>query len=96
MAELLGQPITVEGDVVGPGGLAAAAAMSAGQIVMMENLRFYPQEEANDSGFAEKLAALGDIYIGDAFSCAHRAHASVDALPRLMPAAAGQVFCGRT
>ena len=92
MAELLGQPITVEDDVVGPGGLAAVAAMSAGQIVMMENLRFYPQEEANDSGFAEKLAALGDIYIGDAFSCAHRAHASVDALPRLMPAAAGKSF----
>ena len=92
MAELLGQPITVEDDVVGPGGLAAVAAMSAGQIVMMENLRFYPQEETNDSGFAEKLAALGDIYIGDAFSCAHRAHASVDALPRLMPAAAGRSF----
>ena len=74
------------------GGVAAVAALQAGQILMMENLRFYPEEEANDVGFAKKLAALGDIYVGDAFSCAHRAHASVDALPRLMPAAAGRSF----
>ena len=59
---------------------------------MMENLRFYPEEEVNDQGLAKKLAALGDVYVGDAFSCAHRAHASIDALPRLMPAAAGRSF----
>ena len=92
MAKLLGQPVAVETDVVGPSGVAAVAALQAGQILMMENLRFYPEEEANDVGFAKKLAALGDIYVGDAFSCAHRAHASVDALPRLMPAAAGRSF----
>jgi phosphoglycerate kinase len=92
MAKLLGQPVAVETDVDGPGGVAAVAALQAGQILMMENLRFYPEEEANDVGFAKKLAALGDIYVGDAFSCAHRAHASVDALPRLMPAAAGRSF----
>jgi phosphoglycerate kinase len=92
MAELLGQPIAFESDVIGIGGLAAVAALQAGQIVMMENLRFYPQEETNDNDFAKKLAALGDFYVGDAFSCAHRAHASVEALPRLMPSAAGRSF----
>jgi len=92
MAALLGQPIAVEQDVIGAGGVAAVAGLKAGQILMMENLRFYPEEEANDSAFAKKLAALGDLYVGDAFSCAHRAHASVDALPRLMPAAAGRSF----
>ena len=92
MAKLLGQLVAVETDVVGAGGVLAVAALQAGQILMMENLRFYPEEEANDVDFAKKLAALGDIYVGDAFSCAHRAHASVDALPRLMPAAAGRSF----
>ena len=92
MAKLLGQPVVVETDVIGAGGIAAAAALQPGNILMMENLRFYPEEEANDHGFAKKLAALGDIYVGDAFSCAHRAHASVDVLPRLMPAAAGRSF----
>ena len=92
IAKLLGQSVAVETDVVGPSGVAAVSTLQAGQILMMENLRFYPEEEANDVGFAKKLAALGDIYVGDAFSCAHRAHASVDALPRLMPAAAGRSF----
>ena len=92
MAKLLGQAVVVETDVIGTGGAAAAAALQSGNILMMENLRFYPEEEANDQGFAKKLAALGDIYVGDAFSCAHRSHASVDALPRLMPAAVGRSF----
>ena len=92
MTKLLGQTVVVEKDVIGAGGAAAVAALQSGNILMMENLRFYPEEEANDQRFAKKLAALGDIYVGDAFSCAHRAHASVDALPRLMPAAAGRSF----
>ena len=92
MAKLLGQPVVVETDVIGAGGAAAVAALQSGNILMMENLRFYPEEEANDQYFAKKLAAIGDIYVGDAFSCAHRAHASVDALPRLIPAAAGRSF----
>ena len=92
MAKLLGQPVIVETDVIGSGGVEAVAALQSGDILMMENLRFYPEEEVNDQGFAKKLAALGDVYVGDAFSCAHRAHASVDALPRLMPAAAGRSF----
>ena len=92
LAKLLGQPVGVETDVIGVGGVEAVASLQSGNILMMENLRFYPEEEANDQDFANKLAALGDIYVGDAFSCAHRAHASIDALPRLMPAAAGQSF----
>jgi len=92
MARILGQPVQVESDVIGPGGKAAVAALQPGQLLMMENLRFYPEEEANDPAFARALAALGDVYVGDAFSCAHRAHASVDALPRVMPAVAGRSF----
>lgn len=88
MAELLGCEIKIEPDVTGPGGVAAVAALGDGDVLMMENLRFYPGEEANDNAFAEALAALGDIYVGDAFSCTHRAHASVEALPRMMDVAA--------
>jgi len=92
IAGILGQPVHVESDVIGPGGQRAVAALGNGELLMMENLRFYPEEEANDLEFAKRLAALGDLYVGDAFSCAHRAHASVDALPRLMEAAAGRSF----
>ena len=63
---------------------------------MLENLRFHPGEEANDPAFAAALAGLGDIYVGDAFSCAHRAHASVEALPRQMAQAGKTVCAGRS
>ena len=92
MSKILGQPVPVESDVIGPGGKAAVAALGPGDLLLMENLRFYPEEENNDKRFAKRLAGLGDIYIGDAFSCAHRAHASVDALPRIMPSAVGRSF----
>jgi phosphoglycerate kinase len=62
--------------------------MQDGDVLMLENLRFHAGEEANDGDFAAALAALGDIYVGDAFSCTHRAHASVEALPRMMPVVA--------
>ena len=77
-------PVPVESDILGEGARNAVAAMTDGDVLMLENLRFHPQEEANDSEFASGLAALGDIYVGDAFSCTHRAHASVEALPKLM------------
>ena len=92
IGKLLGQRIKFETDVVGAGGITAAQTLQSGQILMMENLRFYPEEEANDYIFAKKLASLGDLYVGDAFSCAHRAHASIDLLPRLLPAAVGKSF----
>ena len=72
-------------------GLDDAARPAAGQMVMLENLRFWAAEEANDVGFAAQLATLGDVYVNDAFSCAHRAHASTHALARHLPAFAGPV-----
>ena len=84
LGAMLGCDVPVEADVTGPGGRAAVAALADGDVLMMENLRFFAGEEANDAGFAASLASLGDIYVGDAFSCTHRAHASVEALPRVM------------
>ena len=92
LAKLMGMAVSIEADVIGSGGKSAAARLQAGQILMMENLRFFAGEEANDADFAASLAALGDIYVGDAFSCTHRAHASVEALPRQMKAAAGRAL----
>lgn len=84
LAALLGRPVPVVADITGAAAHDAVAAMQDGDIVMLENLRFQAGEEANDPAFAAQLAALGDIYVGDAFSCTHRAHASVEALPRMM------------
>ena len=84
LAALLGRPVPVVADITGAAAREAVAAMQDGDIVMLENLRFQAGEEANDPAFAAQLAALGDIYVGDAFSCTHRAHASVEALPRMM------------
>ncbi len=79
-------------DCIGAAAEAAVAALSQGDILLLENLRFHAGEEANDPAFAAALARLGDLYVGDAFSAAHRAHASVDALARLLPAAAGRLM----
>jgi len=87
LSRLLGCPVPVVPDILGQGAQDAVADMSDGDVLMFENLRFHPQEEANDSEFATSLASLGDIYVGDAFSCTHRAHASVEALPRMMEVA---------
>ena len=71
---------------------AVIAGLPAGGVAMLENLRFDPGEEGNDPDYAARLAALGDIYVNDAFSAAHRAHASTEALARLLPAAAGRLM----
>ena len=84
LATLLERDVPVVADITGAAARDAVAAMQDGDIVMLENLRFQAGEEANDPAFAAQLAALGDIYVGDAFSCTHRAHASVEALPRMM------------
>ena len=63
--------------------------MSCNQIILLENIRFYPEEENNDLDFAKRLASLGDIYINDAFSCSHRFHASISSLPKFLPSFAG-------
>ncbi|HUF87431.1 MAG TPA: phosphoglycerate kinase, partial [Thermohalobaculum sp.] len=69
---------------------AAAGALPPGEVLLLENTRFHPGEEANDPAFAEALARLGEVYVNDAFSAAHRAHASTEGLARLLPAAAGR------
>ncbi|MBS1303575.1 phosphoglycerate kinase [Loktanella sp. SALINAS62] len=68
------------------------AALAQGDVALLENLRFNPGEESNDDGFASRLATLGDVYVNDAFSAAHRAHASTDALARKLPACAGRLM----
>ena len=88
-ALLGGCPVAFVEDVAGAPARAAAEALEYGSVLLLENLRFDPGEEANNPGFAARLAELGDAYVDDAFSCAHRAHASIDALARLLPAAAG-------
>jgi len=76
----------------GPEAERAAGALRDGEVLLCENLRFDPREESNDSGFGALLARLGDIYVNDAFSCAHRAHASTEAIAHLMPACAGPLM----
>ena len=76
-------------DCIGPAAKSAVDRLGAGQVLVLENLRFHAGEETNDPAFAKELAELGDLYVNDAFSAAHRAHASISTLPRLRPAYAG-------
>jgi len=89
LAKRLAVPVAFATDCVGPQAEAAAAALGDGDIVLLENVRFHPEEEANDPGFAERLAKLGSLYVNDAFGTAHRAHASTEGIARYLPAAAG-------
>ncbi len=88
----LGRTVIFGADCIGPKAAAAIAAAGQGDVVLLENTRFHPGEEANDPAFAAKLATMGNIYVNDAFSAAHRAHASTEALARLLPAAAGRLM----
>ena len=78
--ELLGKAVAFAEDCIGDPAVRAAMALPAGGVLLLENLRFHPEEEKNDSGFAKQLASLADVYVNDAFGAAHRAHASVDAI----------------
>jgi len=90
LGELLGEPVKQLDDCVGPGIEAAVAEMKPGDVVLLENLRFHPEEKKNDAEFAKRLAALGDVYVNDAFGTAHRAHASTAGVTaHLQPAVAG-------
>ncbi len=89
---VLGVPVGFAADCRGPAAQAAVAAMRPGAVLLLENTRFYPGEEANDPAFAAGIAALGDIYVNDAFSAAHRAHASTEAIARLLPSCAGRLM----
>ena len=89
LAELLNKSVTAIPDVAGPNALSAAKALGAGQILMLENTRFDAREEANDPSLAKEYAALGDVYVNDAFGAAHRAHASTAGIAAYVPAVAG-------
>ncbi len=91
LQELLGPDVPVQfvNDCVGNEVRDAAMALQPGQVLLLENLRFHPEEEANDPDFARKLAQLGDLYVNDAFGSAHRAHASTEAVAHDLPAVAG-------
>ena len=90
LAKLIGGPVAFAEDSVGEPARAAVAAMKPGDVLLLENLRFHPGEEANEPAFGRALAANGDLYVNDAFSAAHRAHASTEGLARLLPAYAGE------
>jgi phosphoglycerate kinase len=89
-AKVIGRPIGFAADCIGPVAEKAVAAMRPGDILCLENTRFHKGETKNDPEFARQLARLGDIYVADAFSVAHRAHASVEAIAHLLPAYAGR------
>ena len=90
LAKALGVPVAFADDCVGPVALQAIDAMAPGDVLLLENVRYHAGEEANDPQFAKALAANGDLYVNDAFSAAHRAHASTEGIARLLPAYAGE------
>jgi len=89
LSALLGRPVRMTGDALGPGVQVALDKLRAGDLLLLENLRFHPEEEANDSGFAEALARFADLYVNDAFGAAHRAHASTEGITHHLPSYAG-------
>ena len=88
LGELIGQEVPLAPDCIGPEAEALAASLSPGRALLLENLRFHPEEEKNDEGFAAQLAALAELYVNDAFGTAHRAHASTVGVARRLPRAA--------
>ncbi|GAB2177278.1 phosphoglycerate kinase [Dongia sp. agr-C8] len=92
LAKALGRPVAFADDCIGAPAQAAVGKLKDGDVLLLENLRFHDAEEANDAGFAKALAALADIYVNDAFSCAHRAHASTEGIAHLLPAVAGRLM----
>ncbi|GAB4393316.1 MAG: phosphoglycerate kinase [Kiloniellaceae bacterium] len=92
VSQVLGREVAFAEDCVGAPAEAVAANLAEGGVALLENLRFHEGEEANDKAFAKALASLGDVYVSDAFSAAHRAHASTEGVARLLPAAAGRLM----
>jgi len=88
LGDLLGAKVSFASDCIGDPAKSAVAALGAGDVLLLENLRFHPEEEANDAGFAKQLAELADVYVNDAFGSAHRAHASTEGITRFVPQAA--------
>lgn len=89
LSQLLGKPVKLVPDCVGTVAEEAAAVITAGEVYVLENVRFHPEEEKNDSTFAKRLSVLADVYVNDAFGSAHRAHASTEGIAHHLPAVAG-------
>ena len=87
LSDLLGQQVQFADDCIGPQAIEKAKALAPGEVLLLENLRFYKEEEKGDKEFAQKLAALGDVYVNDAFGTAHRAHASTAVIAQFFPEA---------
>ncbi|MDP4280712.1 MAG: phosphoglycerate kinase [Bacteroidota bacterium] len=87
LSRQLGRPVQFADDCIGPSAVQLSAALKPGEVLLLENLRFYKEEEKGDEGFAGKLAALGDVYVNDAFGTAHRAHASTAIIAKFFPQA---------
>jgi phosphoglycerate kinase len=92
LSKALGRPVRFAEDCVGVAAATAVAALGDGDVLLLENVRFHAGEEANDKGFVAELAKSGDLYVNDAFSAAHRAHASTEGLAHVLPAAAGRLM----
>ncbi|GIV64991.1 MAG: phosphoglycerate kinase [Bellilinea sp.] len=89
LSNLLGKPVAFAEDCIGPAAEAPAAALKPGEVLVLENTRFHPEEEKNDEGMSRALAKLADVYVNDAFGTAHRAHASTAGIAAYLPAVAG-------
>src|ERR1044071_21863 len=94
LADLLHRPVAFVDDCIGEKVEKTADALKSGDVLLLENLRYHPEEEANDRGFAEKLARVADVYVNDAFGAAHRAHAATGGVPRLVAARGGSCAAG--
>ncbi len=94
LGEMLGTPVAFVEDCVGEKVAEAVKALQPGQILLLENVRFHPEEEANDPAFSEKMAAVADVYVNDAFGSAHRAHASTEGVARAVARRGGQCAAG--
>lgn len=89
LSELLGKPVIMAADVIGPDAKAKAAALKPGEVMLLENVRFHAEEEKNDPAFAKELASMADLFVNDAFGTAHRAHASTEGVAHFLPAVSG-------
>jgi phosphoglycerate kinase len=92
LSRVLGRDVAFGADCVGAAAASVVGGLADGDVALLENLRFHPGEEANDAVFAAELAELGEIYVGDAFSAAHRAHASIEGITHLLPSYAGRLM----
>jgi phosphoglycerate kinase len=95
LSDLLGKPVLKLDDCIGEDVKKAVSGMKDGDVTLLENLRFYPEEEKNDANFAKKLASLGDVYVNDAFGTAHRAHASTEGVTKFIKASVAGFLLGK-